>query len=248
MRDEELRLLDFANEVADLIVAEQPSMAQVKRLGSRTGFLEIASEDVTDLLHEIVHKAFRDPQLRPRLLKEANQLFPNLAEKLQGLTNSYDNDRLSSLKEEIAARVHDTGLLRSKFREILISETHLDPQDINDIRGLLLASLNQISGSRDVLASGTRDIPPPIRRLNGMLTRIEGYIESCLSALIYFAQVNDFIEGFQRNSSRVGITEADRATAELIRLHELNHWREEIRDRLARLSEECDRIVTKELQ
>lgn len=246
VRDDELRLLDFANAVADLIGRAQPSAAQVKRLGSRTGVPEMAGEDSADLTHKIVHTAFRDPELRRRLLKETAALFPELATELQDRTTSHEDYCHSSLNEELIGRVRSASALRSKYREILISETHLDPQHVSDLREHLLSSLTQISNSRDVLMSGSGDLPSSTRRLHSMLARIEGDIESCLDALIYFGQVNDSIEKARRNS-RLGITESDQATAELIRLRELNHCREEIRYRLTYLSEECDRITAKDI-
>ena len=243
MSDDDFRLLDFSNAVSDLIKREKPSDAKVNELRDRTGVPQLTSEGTPDLIHKVVSYAFRDPILRERLLKQIALLFPSSTDSLEQLKFSYASNGSSGFVEDIVVGVRTAGVLRSKFRDILVGDVHLDPQNIIDLRDQLLSSLNQISNSLDLLIGRPGDTPAKFRRLASMLTRIEDGIESCLGALVYFSQVNDSIEDGRKASSRAGITEADRATAELVRLRELNYCREQIRYRLTHLSADCNRVV-----
>jgi hypothetical protein len=244
MGDDGFRLLDFSNAVTDLIKGEGPSDAKVNQLRDRTGVPQLTAEDTPDLIHKVVSKAFRDTALRERLLEQIPLLFPSVEESLEQLKASYASSGSPGFATDIIVPVRAAGALRGKFRDVLVGEAHLDPQDISDLRDQLLGALNQISNSLELLIGKPADTPAKVRRLTSMLTRIEGEIESCLDALVYFGQVNDSVEDARKASSRVGITEADRATAELVRLRELNYCREQIRYRLARLSEDCNRVIT----
>jgi hypothetical protein len=256
MSDDRFRLRDFSNAITDLIKGANPLETKVIELGDRTGVESFKAESTSFRIHQTVTMAFRDPALRDRLLSKIPEVFPELKEGLAELRITFRDYRVSArgpavdappgggyeheLGEEIASRVRAAGALRSKFREVLLGEVSLDRAQADDISDQLLTALSQISSGRALLASG--EALANSRRLASMLNRVEGAVESCLDAVIYFGQVSQSIEDARGTSSRVGVTEADRATAELMRLRELNHCREQIRSRLTRLSEHCDRI------
>jgi hypothetical protein len=250
---------DFANEVENLIWEQQPTDAQINRAATRAGIRGVTrGDDTQDHLFNVVTAAFRREVLRDRFLGKIVEIFPDLREPLEEKKRTYIGSEDStqpedlpgvspgragalSSAEDILGRISAVGELRSKYREVLLADAQLVPLPMTDLRSDLLAALSQIGGSRDSLINSQSHLSGEMRRLLSMLARIEDGIESCLDAMIYYSQVNDSIENTRRTTLAVGITEADRATAELVRLRELNYCREEFRHRLTRLSEDCGR-------
>ena len=72
------------------------------------------------------------------------------------------------------------------------------------------------------------------------LGKIEDEIFICLDSLWYYMAVYSIFEDSKRMAADLGVAEADRAAAEMLRLRELNHARSQVRFRLSRVSEECE--------
>jgi hypothetical protein len=254
-------LRDLCNDLEDLILQHCPRDEELKRLAERCDLAPPIAEQTSDLIHNIVQEAYRDAKVRNSLLKQTPLVFPKLVgfnelnEKFRaaaeqnsaGASTPGTQIRASDgwhdeAVQDVVARVRSVSALRSKFRDVLLGEEQLDRLHAPDLREQLLTALNGITDGRNILMSRSGDLPVQVRRLLSALGRIEDDVESCLEALIYFSQVSRSAEEASRATPSVGITDADRATAELIRLRELNHCREQVLYRLRRLSEDCDRI------
>jgi hypothetical protein len=263
MTNDDDRELEFKNAVTELLWNEELTETQLGLLRAQIGIPDLKREDSRDFAHQIVFTAFREANRRNLLLQRIPIIFPSIKTDLDKLierhsrsdpeTSSAPNDRVDgpelTLDEdepvgaanEIASRVRAVAELRNKYRASLLEEARVDATNMTDLRGELLAALKEIGDSRDTLVRRSGQLPMSVRRLLSMLTRIEDGLESCLDAIIYYIQVGDSIENSRRTTPGVGITDADRATAELVRLRELNYSREQVRYRLARLSEDCER-------
>ena len=256
LTDNEL-LRRFHNSVIDLISGQRPTETNVQHLAERAD-VEYPAGDAKDAVYKIVALARRDREVRARLLEEIPNVFPRIADELAGLINSFPDPGAlvgtsapeveategvnDEALEDVVTRVRSAGALRSKFRDVLFGEEQFDRLHVPDLHAQLLAALTEIASGREILMNRSGQHSVRARRLLSALARIEDDIEACLSALIYFAHVSQSTEDARKTMPGAGITDTDRATAELVRFRELNYCREQVCYRLNRLSEDCDRV------
>lgn len=259
-------LLDFINSVRDLIRKQEPrpSEGKVTELAERIGISAPNGEDVDERIHKIGQEALRDTEVRARFLKEIPEVFSDhdFVKKLEDLKKKYPDysgeasgqtsaaepraqisqDGDEEVVGDVFHRIQSVSALRDKFQDVLFGVELPDHSNALDLHDQLLAALNGIRNNHDMLKSDSGDLPARVRALLSALTLIEDDIESCLDALSYFSVISDSIIEARKTALAAGITEADRTSAELIRLRELNHCREQVRYRLNRLHEDCGRI------
>jgi hypothetical protein len=261
LADDEL-LRRFHNSVIDLILGQGPTEADLQQLAQRCE-LECPAGGAKNAVYLIVAQARRDSEIRARLLEEIPKVFPKITDQLDGLIKTFPDPTAlagtpapevetaetgdGEVFEDAVLRVRSAGALRGKFRDVLFGEEQLGRLHVPDLHEQLLVALNEIASGREILMTGSGRLSVRVRRLLSALARIEDDIEACLGALIHFANVSRSTEDARQATSGAGTTDTDRASAELVRLRELNYCREQVCYRLNRLSEDCDRVRAEQL-
>lgn len=260
MVDED-RELKFRNALEDLILsATDQNRDKVVRLAQRSGIKDPPeNEDVGSCANNIVHVKARSSKVLLSLLTnlptvckgpekaktdELNHLIRELAlifpetigdKPSPRSREDGEDDTLLATAIDLVRRTKD---LRLKFQPILSGQelTSADIAEINDQLSRSAASISELRQAYPIESKPSASV----RRLLAGLTRIENELFRCFDALWYYGQVYSILEASRNADADIGVTEADRAAAEMPRLRELNHARSHIRFRLSRVIEECE--------
>jgi hypothetical protein len=177
-----------------------------------------------------------------QLFGDLNQLFPEVRQATGGsaefMDSAYEASELYNAAIDLVRRTKD---LKLKFRTLLSSQ-ELTRVDVEEISDKLTESASGIEALLRAYPVGEK-LSISARRLLMSLGRIEGEIFKCFDSLWYYNVVHSILEESRSVTANIGIAEADRAAAEMLRLRELNQARSQIRFRLERITEECEFFV-----
>lgn len=258
-RMEDDRVLQFRNDVEELILSatdEDPD--KIARLARKAGFNDAPDDHAVGYRVNIIvfEKARSGKKLLDllkhlpsvcdglasdkterlnQLLGTLNQLFPEMRQATAGTDSAYEASELYNAAIDLVRRAKD---LRLKFRTLFTGQ-ELTRVDVEEISNELSESASGIEALLRAYPAGDL-LSIPARRLLMSLGRIEGEIFKCFDSLWYYNVVHSILEESRGLTANIGLAEADRAAAEMLRLRELNQARSQIRFRLERITEECE--------
>jgi hypothetical protein len=144
--------------------------------------------------------------------------------------------------DDVRTAIDHARRLVGSVKEALRSPERLTPFELDGLHGEVTKALREYR----MILDRHQVIPPPnseARRALGSVLRVEEATDQVLDALYYFRRVDEAISEASESLPPVGRTEADHAAADSIRLRDLEQSRAQLRFRLRRLEETCDRLA-----
>ena len=144
--------------------------------------------------------------------------------------------------QDVAGAVDQARRLTESIKEALRAPDRLTTFDLDGLHAEITKALREYR-----LIMDRHRTTPPVnteeRRALGSLVRLEEATDQTLDALYYFRRVDEAIAEAAGALAPTGRTEADFAAANSTRLRDLEQARAQLRFRLRRLEETCDRLL-----
>ena len=144
--------------------------------------------------------------------------------------------------EDVGKATDQARRLSGDFKEVLRSPERLSSFELDGLH----AEVNKALREYRAIIDRHRTTPPgnaETRRALGSIARLEDATDQTLDALYYFRRVDEAITEANNGLPPAGRTEADYAAANSVRLRDLEQARSQLRFRLKRLEETCDRLM-----
>lgn len=144
--------------------------------------------------------------------------------------------------EDVRTAISQARRLSGNLKEALRSPGRLSSFELDGLDAEIRKALDEYRTIMD----RHRTAPPAnseARRALGSVVRVEDATDQTLDALYYFRRVDEAISEASNGLPPAGRTEADYAAANSLRLRDLEQARAQLRFRLKRLEETCDRIM-----
>jgi hypothetical protein len=144
--------------------------------------------------------------------------------------------------EDVRSAIDQARRLSGNVKEALRGPERLSPFELDGLHGEITKALREYR----MIIDRHRVSPPgnsEARRGLGSVVRLEEATDQALDALYYFRRVDEAISEARDGLPPAGRSEADHAAANSIRLRDLEQARTQLRFRLKRLEETCDRLM-----
>ncbi len=144
--------------------------------------------------------------------------------------------------EDVRNAIDQARRLSGNFKEALRSPEQLSSFELDGLHTEITKALREYR----LMIDRHRTTPPgnaEARRALGSVARLEDATDQTLDALYYFRRVDEAISEANNGLPPAGRTEADYAAANSVRLRDLEQARSQLRFRLKRLEETCDRLM-----
>lgn len=144
--------------------------------------------------------------------------------------------------EDVRNAIDQARRLSGNFKEALRSPERLSSFEVDGLNAEITKALREYQ----LILDRHRIVPPgnaDARRALGSVARLEDATDQTLDALYYFRRVDEAISEANNGLPPAGRSEADYAAANSVRLRDLEQARSQLRFRLRRLEETCDRLM-----